>query len=347
MGRRDHTGDGRRWLSLAPLQDRVARHETLLWWLHSLYSLGLGAGVMWLGTRHFGWLWVAAVYLLFIWLSSVFLVEVVNRREGPWWSRARLVVNYVNKNFYQQLLFFILPIYAGSTTVRSANLLFVIVLAVSAVLSTLDIVYDRVLSMRRALAAWFFAFNLFAVVNVALPVLVGLSNRHALRVSAVAAVLGYVTIAWRVARLRRGRTWVGIAIGAAVVLLVAESIRPLVPPAPLRLTATAFGTGFDPRTFQITGALTSLRAGSGGRVFVTTALRAPLGLKDQVELRWYQGPRLLWASPPHDIVGGRAQGFRLWSAVALTPDQPSGPLRVDVLTAAGQLVGRGVLPVRR
>jgi len=85
------------------------------------------------------------------------------------WARARFLVNYVNKNLYQQLLFFILPIYAGSTTWSSRNVLFLIVLAVSAVLSTLDVVYDRVLSARRVLAAWFFAFNAFAVVSVALP----------------------------------------------------------------------------------------------------------------------------------------------------------------------------------
>ena len=250
----DDRGAGRRWWTPpARVRASVSRHETLLWWLHSVYVLGLGAVVMWLGARNYAWLRFSAFYLLFIWISSLFLAEVINRREGVWWCRARLTVNYVNKNFYQQLLFFILPIYAGSTTLRSGNVIFVIVLGTSAVLSTLDIVYDRVLSARRTLAAWFFAFNVFAVVNLALPVLFGLSNAHALRVAAVAAVVGFVTLAWRMSRLRRGATWAGWPAGALLVLLVAEAARPLVPPAPLRLLDTEFGSGLDRGRLRVTG----------------------------------------------------------------------------------------------
>ncbi|MCX6556572.1 MAG: hypothetical protein NTW95_03945 [Candidatus Aminicenantes bacterium] len=29
------------------------RHQDKLWWFHSSYSLQLGIGVMWLGSRHF------------------------------------------------------------------------------------------------------------------------------------------------------------------------------------------------------------------------------------------------------------------------------------------------------
>ena len=335
---------GRRWWTPpARVRAFVARHETLLWWLHSLYVLGLGALVMWLGARHYAWLRFSAFYLVFIWISSLFLAEVVNRRDGVWWSRARLAVNYVNKNCYQQLLFFILPIYAGSTTFRSGNVIFIIVLGLSAVLSTLDIVYDRVLSVRRNLAAWFFAFNVFAVVNLALPVLFGLSNAYAFRVAAVAAVGGFVTLAWRMSRLRRGTTWVWVAGGALAVLLVAEAARPFVPPAPLRLLATEFGSGIDRRRFRVTGAMPSAPDAAGRRVFASTAVRAPLGLRDRVELRWYLDGRLLWASSAHEVVGGRTDGFRLWSAVTLGPADTSGSLRLDVCTAAGQLIGRAAI----
>lgn len=318
----------------------MAQHETLLWRLHSAYALGLGALVMWLGARNYAWLRYSAFYLLFIWTSSLFLAEVVNRRDGPWAGRVRVAVNYVNKNCYQQLLFFILPIYAGSTTVRSWNLLFVVALGSSAVLSTLDVVYDRVLSARRTLAASFFAFNVFAVVNLALPVLFGLSNQDALRVAALAAMAGFVTLAHRVSALARRMTWVGLTVGGVLVFVVADAIRPLVPPAPLRLSGTEFGTGLDRRRLGITGRLLSVPAARGGRVYMSTAVHAPLGLRDHVELRWYRDGRLLWASSPHDMVGGRREGFRLWSSVLLAPQGAPGSLRVDVVTAAGQLIGR-------
>jgi hypothetical protein len=339
---------GRRWWTPpARVRAFVARHETALWWLHSVYVLGLGAIVMWLGARNYAWLRYSAFYLLFIWVSSLFLAEVVHRRDGLWWRRARLAVNYVNKNCYQQLLFFILPIYAGSTTLRSWNLLFVIVLSTSAVLSTLDIVYDRVLSVRRSMAAWFFAFNVFAVVNIALPVLFGLSNATALRVAAGSAVVGFVTLAWRMSRLRRGATWVRLAVGAVLVLVVAEGARPFVPPAPLRLLGTEFGTGIDRSRLRTTGSVTAVTAAQGLQVFAATAVRAPLGLRDRVELRWYRNGRLLWASTPHEVIGGRKDGFRLWSAVTLVPADASGAIRLDVVTAAGQLIGRASLDMRR
>jgi hypothetical protein len=340
---RDRDAGRRWWTPPARVRAFVARHETLLWWAHSLYVLGLGALVMWLGARNYAWLRYSAFYLLFIWTSSLFLAEVVTRRDGPWSGRIRLAVNYVNKNCYQQLLFFILPIYAGSTTVRSWNLVFVVVLGISAVLSTLDIVYDRVLSPRRTLAASFFAFNVFAVVNLALPVLFGLSNQRALRVAAFAAMAGFVTLATRVSALARRMTWAGITVGGVLVFIVADATRPLVPPAPLRLSGTEFGTGLDARRLGITGPRTSLPAGGGGRIFVATAVRAPLGLRDRVELRWYRDGRLLWASSPHEIVGGRAQGFRLWSSVVLPSQSSPGELRVDVVTAAGQLIGRATI----
>ena len=332
---------------LAPLRRGVARHQTLLWWLHSAYVLALGTVVMWLGGRNFSWLRYSGFYILVIWILSVFLAEVVQDREGRWWGRVRLAVNYVNKNLYQQLLFFILPIYAGSATFRSRNVLFVIVLAASAVLSTIDIVYDRFVSMRRTLSAWFFAFNVFAVVNVALPVLFGISTHRALAAGTLAAVAGFVTIAWRLSRLRQGRAWAGIVAGAALVVWATGSMRPFVPPAPLRLISTQFGSGLDRATLQVTGTVDALPPGFEGRIFVVTALRAPLGLKDRVELRWYRGPRRVSASAAHDITGGRREGFRLWTALAIRPGDGEGPLRIDVVTEAGQLVGQATLPLRR
>ena len=44
------------------------RHQDKLWWFHSFYSLLLGVGVMWLGTRHFAYLRVAVFHIAFIWL---------------------------------------------------------------------------------------------------------------------------------------------------------------------------------------------------------------------------------------------------------------------------------------
>jgi hypothetical protein len=63
-----------------------------------------------------------------------------------------------------------------------------------------------------------------------------------------------------------------------------------------------------------------------------------------VELRWYQGGRLLRASGGYDIVGGRREGFRLWSSVPVRAGRPPAPMRLDVVTEGGQLIGRAWLP---
>jgi hypothetical protein len=317
--------------TIARVQAQLLRHESGLWWIHSSYALALGIGFMWLGARNFAWLRVAAFHVTFIWITSILVTGVVNRRaaDDARWRGARLVINYVNKNFYQQILFFILPVYHASATAWSANMVFVALLGLSAILSTIDLVYDRILYTNRWLAAGFFSFNAFAAVNVALPVLFAVSNHTALRLATLAAVLGFVTIAIRVGRLRRRRTWLAIAAGAVVVFAVSET----------------FGRGLDQRAFRIVQPLTSLPAGFTGRVYATTAVASPVGLKDRVGLRWSQGGRRLWSSPSHDIVGGRASGFRLWSSVPIDGLIGRDALRLEVYTEAGQIVGRAHLQV--
>jgi heme/copper-type cytochrome/quinol oxidase subunit 4 len=335
-------------LRVSRLREQALRHETLLWWVHSLYALALGVTLMWLGARHFTWLRVAAFHILAIWTCSLLLANYVDRPDhtSNWWTRARVAINYVTKNFYQQVLFFILPIYAASATLASRNVLFVVVLGASAVVSTLDVIYDRHVSARRRLTGVFFAFNLFAVINVALPVLWSLSNLTAQRVGTLAAVLGYITLARRPTDLTRSRTWRSIGAGALVVLVSMELMRSFVPPAPLHLAATEFGLGLDRQLLRTDQPIVGLTPGYVGRVYVVTALEAPMGLRDRVEMRWYLGAHLLWASQPRAIVGGRKEGFRLWSSVPITRDQPLEVLRLDVVTEGGQLIGRASLPVR-
>ena len=137
------------------LREWLHLHQEKLWWLYSLYSLLLGIGIMWLGKRNFYFLRLVVFHISFIWLSSLFLPKVLNHPRLParWAPRLRLLVNFFNKNLYQQMLFFVLPIYHASATLGSRNLIFVFLVALSALLSTIDVVYDRHLSVKRGLTA--------------------------------------------------------------------------------------------------------------------------------------------------------------------------------------------------
>src|SRR3989304_5870696 len=120
-------------------------HQERLWWLHSFYALILGICIMWLGKRNFSFLRLFVFHISFIWLSSLLLPKLLNRPGVParWAPRLQLLVNFFNKNLYQQMLFFVLPIYYASATFGSPNIVFVLLVAMSATLSTLDVVYDR------------------------------------------------------------------------------------------------------------------------------------------------------------------------------------------------------------
>lgn len=324
----------------------LARHETQLWWLHSLWALAFGVGVMWLGARNFAYLRIAILHVAFIWATSMALPFIIRGRSlrPVWRTRAHLVINYFNKNFYQQLLFFILPVYWLSTTPGSRNLLFVVLLASAALLSTLDLVYDRHVSMRRILTALFFAFAVFAGAAAALPILWQIPNEAALWRAALVAGAGATTLVLSERRIDWQRTWFAGGLIVVGLFVLVEYGRPFIPPAPLRIQNATFGTRVDmtggPR---IARAITATPADPGGQVYVVTAIYAPRGLHDRVRHVWYDGGRALSLSKWYEVDGGRAEGYRLWTSLSLSPALAGHPLRVDVETEGGQLIGRAHL----
>jgi hypothetical protein len=327
---------------LALLAAFLRRKERLLWWFHSAYALVLGIFVMWLGSRNFGFLRVVIFDIAFIWLSSLFLPAVAGSSwlSTRWQGRVRLVINYFNKNFYQQLLFFVLPLYYSSATFGSRNMLFVGLLAVSAVLSTMDIVYDRYLSARRPLTAVFFAFNLFACINVMLPVLWRISNYWALWISGALALAGFVTILY-VRRGLSGSSRIWAVLPAALTLAgMVFFLRGFIPPAPLGLARVQFGRTI--RGLTIAAPLESLPSGPG-RIIALTAIKAPLGLHEKVRHVWSSNGKLLYASPFYTVTGGREGGYRIWTQITWSDANNGLPLVLDVETRGGQLIGRAKL----
>ena len=332
----------------SPRASWLQRHKDKLWWLHSAYALLLGVGIMWLGARNYNFLRITVFHVGFIWLSSLYLPWLVNRSwlSAAWAERLRLLVNFFNKNLYQQVLFFILPIYFGSATLSSVNFLFVVLLAISALLSTLDVIYDRHLSVRRGLTALFFAFNLFALINVMLPVLWSIGNNWATRVSAVLAALGFATIFNPFAQPQRWRKVFGVGAVVLPVVLV-ELVRPFIPPAPLQLAGGQFGSDYHAESKSVEPVMTEAEAGQARRLHVITPIKAPLGLKEAVQHRWYKNGRLVWASSFIQVTGGREQGFRLWTNHLFDVIEPGAVIGVEAVTEGGQLIGRARLTAAR
>ena len=319
-------------------------HKEKLWWLYSLYSLLLGIGIMWLGKRNFYFLRLVIFHISFIWLSSLFLPMLLNhpRLPAPWAPRLRLLVNFFNKNLYQQMLFFVLPIYYASATLGSRNFAFVLLVALSAMFSTLDVIYDRYLAVKRGLTAAFFAFNLFALINVMLPILWSVGNTLATRVSAALAFLGFLSLYYPTSQTKIRRR--ALAFGTGILVFgLAEPGRPFIPPAPLRLASVEFGREFDRDSLRVISPLTGLPPNQPVRLYGVTSIKAPLGLTERVRHRWYANGKLIFASPFYNIVGGREEGFRLWTSFSFKTLAPGTLVRLDLETEGGQLIGRAGL----
>ena len=158
----------------------------------------------------------------------------------------RVATNYVIKQFYQQMFFFLTPLYASSATwsLSSWNWWLAPLLLVCAVLSTMDLVFDNFIMERRWLASAMYGLAMFGVLNVLLPLVVGRRSpdrphrrrRRDAGLGRAAVVLGPpgAVAAGRAADARDDRRAARRACGTG-----ARSI----PPAPLAMPETAVGHG--------------------------------------------------------------------------------------------------------
>lgn len=326
------------------LRARFEPFAPALWWIHSAYALAFGVAVMWLGQHNFEYLRLSFLYVGCIWLSSLLLPRLapLASLEPQPQSLVRLIVNYLNKNLYQQLLFFVLPLYYASATFGSINLLFVLLLAVAAVISTTDIVYDHHVSKRRGLTAPFFALAVFVSVNLVLPVIWRVPHLTSIRFSAALALFGYITLRYRLTDAWRLKPLLGVAAAASALFVLAEWGRPLIPPAPLKVQAAEFGTGFDADTLQLTGPVNAIEQLAPGQLYALTSVSAPPGLRDRVRHRWYLDEAEVYTSRWYEVIGGRDAGYRLWTSHHVRASAVAR-LRVDVESESGQLIGRASL----
>jgi hypothetical protein len=166
-----------------------------------------------------------------------------------------------------------------------------------------------------------------------------------MRLAALLAVVGIATIRFAPAELRRRDVLAALVLIAVVLGGLLEWGRRLVPPAPLRLADTSFGTGVDRPTLTLAGPLTTVPAGWSGTLHVLTAIKAPLGLKDRVRHRWTVDATEVRVSPYYAVAGGRGPGFRLWTALPVHQAPPHATIQVDVETEGGQLIGRARVKV--
>jgi hypothetical protein len=259
------------------------------------------------------------------------------------WSRGALspaLLAFVTQSLQQEILFFALPFLIGATQRDAGQIAFTGVVAVAALVSTVDPVYHARIAMRPAVSVMFHAFCTFIASLVVLPMAASMPLEQAVPV-AVAISGGWLLLS--LPRLLRGLVTLRGRLSAVAALILTLSViwefRANVPPAGLSLKNSRITQTLD--GLQPGAAFSRIDAQmlltSGAIAFV--AIRAPAGLAQSVIFEWWhRGERLDRVAG--QIQGGSERGWRTFTRKQNFPADPRGRWHVDILTPQGQLICR-------
>jgi hypothetical protein len=327
------------------------RHGHKLWWLHSLYAFALGMTVVFFarkGYDHARWL---AVSVGLAWLLVVFFFRVFGSgsREQGYATAASggrlrfLVMTYVLKNLYQGMLFFLLPFYWQSATLTSPHAWFLALLATCALLSTMDVVFDRIVMRWRVIASVFHAFILFGTLDLILPAF--LHDTRAivtLCASAGISAAAFWTLHVPFSAFRE-KTFVAVFVASiAAASGSAAALRRAFPPVPMYVVHGAVGPAVlaDGR---LTMEVDRVHHSVVSALIAVTDVTIPTGRGDRLLHVWRHDGRDVYVARG-EALAARAMGKMLRLRSALPPESMPrslvGQWAVDVETADGQLVGR-------
>jgi len=290
--------------------------------------------------QHVRWL---VGYLLLAWIISALAVNVHRTVMAAERRVHRLVVaaaDYAIQSLHHGVLLFLLPPYWASVTPTSLNAPFFVLVLALALLATFDPWYRALVHPRPWLGALFFFVSTFGALNLALP-LVGVPPHVALPLAAWVA-----TVALTPALVQaRGWSWLealgGLAIAGIAMAALIYGGRAAVPPAPLFVADARLGWNVAPLdVLQPVARAIPVRELRERGLVAHTAVYAPAGLTQPIRHVWRQDGRVVDDVTLSPVHGGRYQGFRTFSRKTAWPADPRGRWVVDVVTGAGQLVGR-------
>lgn len=331
-----------------PLTRFTRRHGRKLWWLHSMYALALGVFIVMFAQRGYAYVrWLLVLMAVAWFLIVAFFRAFGTGEQQKVLGRGRklhfLVMTYVLKNLYQGMLWFLLPFYWRSATLDAPNRWFVLALAACGVLATLDIVFDRWLMRWRVVASIYYVATLFACLNLAIPALLpGARTLFALLAAAGISTGAFWLLHFSPRLLREPAHGVRLAVTIAMAMGAVYLARPYIPPVPLRVGHGAVGHRLL-EDGRLALEVTSLHYSLITEMVAVTDVVSPGGTEEPFQHVWRrEGEVVLKLSPMTHAIEGKVPGQRLRSELHAEqlPAVLVGRWSVDVLTDAGQLVGR-------
>jgi hypothetical protein len=292
------------------------------------------------GLPHVAWI---VGYLLLLWLLVIVLIQVRDTLAASERRAHQLVLTateYTVQTLYHGVLLFLLPAYWAAATLRSPNVVLVVLVAALALLTTFDPWYRALVRPRPWIGHVLFVVATFGTLNLALP-LVGVPPFAALLAAAWLSVVGLTPA---VRRARRWRWTTAIVVTTITGLAVAAAVGRwcvIMPPAPMFLAGAELGwtVGTLDSLEPVPTAIRATDLHERGLV-ARTAIYAPAGLRQPVEHVWRHEGQVVNVVRLTPVQGGRREGFRTYSRKTAFPADSVGRWRVDVTTEAGQLIGQ-------
>ncbi len=291
--------------------------------------------------QHEGFARIIAVLMLvsWVWLTAEqMLRELLAERFGL--ALPPPLLRYVTQLIHQESLFFALPFFFLSTSWNSGQAVFTGLLGAAGLVAITDPLYYKRLAPRRWLYLSYHTLALFAVLLVALPLILQVPTAASYKLAlGVAMLLAFPSLAGSITVRAwwRGLLVVGLMLALGLSGWLA---RLWVPPATLRLTEVALTTAVDSDNRAPADSLQQIDAAQlrSGGLFAYTAIDAPLGLSERVYHVWLHEGREV-DRIALDIRGGRREGYRAWSHKLNFPAAAEGRWQVRVLTGDDQMIG--------
>jgi hypothetical protein len=289
-------------------------------------------------------LMVLVLSWVLVFVAFRFIVGAANKlpNERPARKGLRLVTNYVIKQLYQQMFFFLVPLYASSATWSLApwNWWLVPILLGFAVVSTLDLVFDNFIMERRVVASTMYGVCVFAVLNMNLPLVFGFQHFDALLIAAATTAPVVALLGFRVRSVLSAR---GIFLTVLVAIGMVFAVyygRAAVPPAPLAMVHGAAGHGTPGEYECVPGPVRAMRRDQLDLLRCVTHISAPGGLRDPLIHVWRHAGQVVARLKPEPVPGCDALVLRSALEEARIAPDPRGKWSCTVETGDGQLVGR-------